>query len=537
MKKDRFATSFLRLNDRPFSLEGRPYLPAIYQSTARRLVLRASRQVEKTTFVLVSILYYAVQYPGCRIIVVCPRQEQAHLLSRSRLQPLLMNSPLVARCLLGRKPRHVPVTDIRFANGSQVYFRAAFLSPDAVRGIDGDFLFVDEFQDIAGGHLPVLEEALSHSRHGRIVLTGTPKLIDNHLETAFNRSTAHEFKAPCRGCREGVRLDDRVLGPSGLQCPRCESPLDSRQGIWVPRNPVSAWGNGYWINHLMVPWCNYDELLDKQRSYDPALFRNECLGLPTSLGDHIVTREQLEACCTGGRLARSAYDVLPGYRPHLVGGIDWGGGSKSHTVMAVGYVDESYSFHVVAIQRFRAQEEPEQVLREVAEVCRSFGLHYLAADGAGNGAVYNRLLVARLRLECDLYAIHYSCSDTGPVQEGALWRWTIDRTRSLGAVFARIKRRTLVLPSLAACDPFLEDFLCELAEFDDHSRTIRYTHPETQTDDALHATNYALALALRMRPRQSEDYLAYRPVPADVERPEPTPVTEPLSDENDRLGD
>src|SRR5207248_7186253 len=39
-------------------------------------------------------------------------------------------------------------------------------------GIDGDLLLVDEFQDIASGRLPVLEETLSHSPLRRVVLTG-----------------------------------------------------------------------------------------------------------------------------------------------------------------------------------------------------------------------------------------------------------------------------------------------------------------------------------------------------------------------------
>ena len=34
-------------------------------------------------------------------------------------------------------------------------------------------------------------------------------------------------------------------------------------------------------------WINYAELLEHQRAYDPAKFKNECLGLPTTLGDHI----------------------------------------------------------------------------------------------------------------------------------------------------------------------------------------------------------------------------------------------------------
>ncbi len=37
-----------------------------------------------------------------------------------------------------------------------------------------------------------------------------------------------------------------------------------------------------------------------------------------------------------------------------------------------------------------------------------------------------------------------------------------------------------------------------VADYDDYKRNIKFKHPETQFDDALHATTYAQALALRV---------------------------------------
>jgi hypothetical protein len=47
------------------------------------------------------------------------------------------------------------------------------------------------------------------------------------------------------------------------------------------------------------------------------------------------------------------------------------------------------------------------------------------------------------------------------------------------------------------CGAYLDEFACEFAEYDDINRTIRYSHPQTQPDDALHATNYALLLGVK----------------------------------------
>jgi hypothetical protein len=60
MSLRRFAESYLRLHGQPFSLAGRPYLIPIYDSTAKNLVIRASRQVEKSTFLANRIVYAKV---------------------------------------------------------------------------------------------------------------------------------------------------------------------------------------------------------------------------------------------------------------------------------------------------------------------------------------------------------------------------------------------------------------------------------------------------------------------------------------------
>lgn len=278
MDRYRWCESFIYLRGKPISFEGRPYLRDIYNSMARRIVLRCSRQVEKTTFLCNVVVHAAVTIPGVHIIVAFPRHDQASVFAKSRLRPVISESPAVRRVLLGRRARDPQVNHMRFANGSEVYIRAAFHSADAVRGIDGDYLLIDEYQDISGGELPVLEEALSHSPHRRVFLTGTPKSVDNHLEDAFSRSAANEWRVPCQ-CGKRVFLDEKCLGLQGPICPDCQEAIDPSQGIWIPRDRNSIWGDGFTLNHLVTPWLNYQELLERQQSYNPALFRNECLGL------------------------------------------------------------------------------------------------------------------------------------------------------------------------------------------------------------------------------------------------------------------
>ena len=141
--------------------------------------------------------------------------EQARVFSNSRLLPTIEESPFVRRVLLGRARRRPQVMHYRFANRSELFVRAAFRTADAAHGISADELFIDEFQDISDGDLPVLQETLSHSKLGQIIITGTPKLIDNHLESVFRQSTACEWQVPCQTCSKNLVWTSRYSDPTG----------------------------------------------------------------------------------------------------------------------------------------------------------------------------------------------------------------------------------------------------------------------------------------------------------------------------------
>ncbi len=77
-----------------------------------------------------------------------------------------------------------------------------------------------------------------------------------------------------------------------------------------------------------------------------------------------------------------------------------------------------------------------------------------------------------------------------------LTKWTIHRTGSISTVFGRIKHQTLHFPRRSDLGNLLNEFACERSEYDAAQRDRKYVCPEDQTDDVLHATNYALSLAI-----------------------------------------
>jgi hypothetical protein len=99
----------------------------------------------------------------------------------------------------------------------------------------------------------------------------------------------------------------------------------------------------------------------------------------------------------------------------------------------------------------------------------------------------------RLR-QASLHAIIYSTSEHEPRRDGVLWLWTVNRSASIGTVFSRVKKRSLLFPRVEECGSSLDELACEVAEYDDFNRSIKYNHPETQPDDCLLASNYALLI-------------------------------------------
>jgi hypothetical protein len=252
----------------------------------------------------------------------------------------------------------------------------------------------------------------------------------------------------------------------------------------------------------MCPWINVPEIITRQESYDPVRFRNEVLGLPTDLGEHLITRQEIERCCDDQPFARALAEVPPEARPRLVAGVDWGFGGAAATVLAIGYIERERIFRVVRMNRWTAQAGFDQVIPEVAEWCNRFRVNFIAADGGGAGRTNNRLLWGHLQRGNSpphLYSIFYGDSDQKPVQEGVLWRWTVSRSGTIGTLFCRIKKQLLRFPRASESGSFLDDFLTVVAVYDDEMRTIRYTKPETLRDDALHAVNYAELVGLRMQ--------------------------------------
>ncbi len=121
---------------KPFSFERRDYLKAIYDTSAKRVLLMFGRQCEKSTSLGNMLLAYCMGARFFKALYVSPAHLQTSQFSNDRLrQPISYSETL--QQFLGLPDR---IMHKSFITGSEIRLRNAFLNADRIRGLMTDLL-------------------------------------------------------------------------------------------------------------------------------------------------------------------------------------------------------------------------------------------------------------------------------------------------------------------------------------------------------------------------------------------------------------
>jgi len=323
-----------------FSFEGREYLRRIYDTASDKVLLKCGRQVEKSTTLGNRLLCYSALTNNFRSLYVAPSAEQAKVFSVDRIKDVVESSPLLKAYTTTKISQAVFFK--KFINFSQIRLRYAYLTADRVRGIPADLVCIDELQDILVDNIPIIEQCAFHSSYKLFLYSGTPKSEDNTIEHYWQEfSTQNEWVVPCE--RHGTPnnpsswhwnvLGEKNIGKQGLVCDKCGELISAAhpQAKWASMNPRTPSNEnkvafeGYRIPQLMVPWVDWQEVLEAQEHYPRAQFMNEKLGMSYDSGVRPITRAQLQSCCMShirmGDIEQFK-ELAQGRRVYA--GIDWG---------------------------------------------------------------------------------------------------------------------------------------------------------------------------------------------------------------------
>lgn len=436
-----------------------------------------------------SIPYFSTLY-------VTPLFEMVRRFSHNYVREFLEGSPM-KKLFLGSKTMN-SVLQRTFRNGSTMYFSYAFLDAERTRGIPADKNVVDEVQDMNHDFLPIIHETLSGSPYALKQYAGTPKSLDNTMETLWQDSSQAEWVIKCLnpGCghwnipaaawdlmemigewHPNIGEFGRTGKKPGVCCAKCKGPINPRWGHWVHAHPERRWGfAGYHVPQIIMPmhYANpqkWDMLLGKKvgrGNTTMTVFLNEVCGESCDEGSKLVTETDLKqaAILPWRRIWQEACQRIHGYK-HRVLAVDWGGGggrlSSSKNVKGE-EKRERTSYTTLAVLGYRPDGKIDGIwghrslithdwvyeARLVLDVMNLFKCSHLVHDYNGSGAGREVLIrQAGLPYENIIPIAYHGAARKGimqlhPATEDHPRDWySVDKPRSLALTCACIKHGIL----------------------------------------------------------------------------------------------
>jgi hypothetical protein len=498
----------------PFTFKERRYLKSVYDSISPRILLKCGRQVEKSTYLGNRLLALTCIQPNFTALYVSPTNQQTKTFSNDRIKEPLDTSERLRAWTTDKLAQNV--FQKKFINRSQIVMRYAFLNADRVRGIPADMVCIDEIQDVLTDNIPVIEECVSHSSFKYKLYAGTPKSLDNTLESLWvEDSTQNEWVVPCDRCGGGDYrhwniLDESNIGPEFLICDNCGLQIfamheDSQWASMNPKPRVPHPMDGYRIPQIMVPWCEWTDILNKQILYSRAKFHNEVLGLSYDSGTRPLTRDDIQSNCDESiSISRDgtikSISSIRGKQVYM--GIDWGTGEQTYTVVVI-CLYQNNNFSIMYAQRFEGRlSEPTAQLARIDELIKTWNVQVIGVD-YGGGFDRNDAMI-RKHGPRKIFKYQYSTITRGKVVwDPGLSRFLVNRTEVMSDIFNAIKRRNVFrFPRWSEWEkPFASDMLNIFSEYSEERRINEYRKSKGVTDDTFHAIALAFIASNILHPR------------------------------------
>lgn len=504
--KSDWIRNLVYLDGQKFDFKGREYLFPIYNGRFPRLLLKFSRQCEKSTFLANNLIVESAVTPYNKSVYVSPSYLQTRQFSAGKLTPWMEDSPTIARYLLSSKVSS-QVFEKGMTNGSMIFLRSAFLNADRVRGLSASILALDEIQNMISANLPVIAEVVSHSPDPTIIYAGTPLTNDNLIEQTWQESSQCEWLVRCRH-HSPVHwnfLDERCIGREFPICNKCGKRLNPSDGQWVAFTKERD-TMGFHLNQIMVPWMQsptkWKEIVWKYDTYSKGQFYNEVLGISFDSASKPVTRSDLMAACHHKWPHRPRSDEITDNWP-LVMGVDWGTGSDgserdekgrlrtaSYTIACIGAYVEPGKFHPFFFRRYKGDDAiPTNCIGDIIRLARHFKVQMIGADW-GFGWAANDQLDAAYGMQRVIKYQYVGMQRERMKYDPVAHKVIVNRTELMSDFFADIKKGKYLFPPWDYSQEYLVDIEHVFAEVSSIGN-LKYDHKKTEPDDVAHAIIFA----------------------------------------------
>ncbi len=534
----------LALKGKPYRLDRYfPFEPFFRTRIPKMVLLKTGRQVSKSTSLAAQGVVFSNSIPFFSTLYVTPLYEMIRRFSHNYVRRFIEESP-VRKLLTGSKASN-NVLQRSFKNAAQMLFSFAYLDAERTRGISADKNVVDEVQDMNIDFLPIIHETMSGSEDwGLIQYAGTPKSLDNTIESLWQDSSMAEWVIKCHhgGCGHynipALQHDlIAMIGPPrpdisedrpGVVCAKCRKPIDPRRmGRWVHSKEQYTGTDkkvhhprwdfaGYHVPQLVMPmhygnhekWTTLWGKMNGRGNTTTNVFMNEVCGESYDTGSKLVTVTDLKqaACLPWENRADEAVKNIGEYM-YRVCAVDWGGGGEkmtSYTVVVVLGITPDGKIDVIWGNRVLKMLDYEYEANLICSAIRHFRCSHFAHDYGTSGGGREVLIRQAGFPMANIVPIRYAGNATQNImllhdateKHPRFW-YSLDRSRALVTVCHAIRSgliRTFRYDYKGTDDPgLLHDFLALMEEKTD-SRTGSDLYAIVRNpnfpDDFAHACTY-----------------------------------------------
>ncbi|MCF7822791.1 MAG: phage terminase large subunit family protein [Candidatus Marinimicrobia bacterium] len=504
--------NFLTQEGNELDFEEHPYLLDIYNNESRYMVLASSRQVGKSTYLALKLMYEALKGGNESIMFLTAGDKQLSEVRDDKIRSQFENNrQLKNRCFgpgsLNNKNK------FRLSNQSTIHFKAIGKNVGSARGVTARIIYFDEVQSIPRKNISVVRaSARTFKDTAQYVFAGTFLSEDNTLNQLFLDTCQNEWIIRCSACGENnppLGMQHIDLDRPYLFCVHCMEPMDAKNGTWIPQNPNSVKA-GYRICSLMTPECSWrtdshDGLLDLFESEPRDKFMNEMMGLPSVKGVNLITRTQLMELCGDEPMVDPANVHGNIQQRPSVAAIDWSfdkdDRAASHTIITFAQLEYGF-IKVLYAKRFTGPEYsgsngPDLILDKVCSLVNAFKSNFVFGD-YGMGHLENQRL--RQRLGPKVIEMLYHGGSKPVHYNSQLMRYEISKTQTLDLVFLYLSQGFFRFPREEEFRPFYEDILNVYTIYDEENRTKKYGKSGNGPDDFAQLLNLCLIGIGKMQP-------------------------------------
>jgi phage terminase large subunit GpA-like protein len=269
-----------------------PYLKepmdACCDPTIERVVMMFGSQLGKSECLL-NIMGYYIDCDPAAIMMVQPSKEKAQQFSKTRLAPMLADSPCLAKKIAPSRSRDSGNTILHKTYPGGFIVLVGSNAPGDLASWPIRILLMDEIDRFEvsagteGDQIGLAERRMeSFWNHKSILCSSPTNLGESRIWTAYEDSTQELWHAPCPSCGELQPFDWGRLQFDSVEmcCLKCgslhnEFEWKAQPGVWVAQAEHAS-TRGFSISGMASPWKHWDKAIaefKEKKDKAPEIFK------------------------------------------------------------------------------------------------------------------------------------------------------------------------------------------------------------------------------------------------------------------------